>query len=202
MKSPWKFLAQFIPQRRSAETPESSIGYHPDTERSQSEAQQSSGLPLDVTDASRGSERDESRPTELKASTSDQFEREIDAAPGATARDDVEAFHAPTRRQSIESTVRSHALPVESGPNKKSPRAPPTKGLARAKRARTDTIAQSSAVANRGKSSQLSSPRDEAFFAEVAGLDEDIKQLRIQLARKLHLQNDQLKKMLERFDVS
>jgi hypothetical protein len=36
----------------------------------------------------------------------------------------------------------------------------------------------------------------------VAGLDEEIKQLRIQLAQKLHLQNVQLKKMLERFDVS
>jgi len=200
MKSPWKFLAQFIPHRRSAETPESSIGHDLDTERGQSEAEQSSGRAFDDAEASRGSERDESGPTELKTSTSDQFEREIAAAPGAAARDDVEAFHAPTRRQTIESTVRSHALPIEGGPHKEPPRALPTKGLARAKRTRTDTIAQSGAVENRGKSSQLSSSRD-AFFAEVAGLDEDIKQLRIQLARKLHLQNDQLKKMLERFDV-
>jgi hypothetical protein len=33
MKSPWKFLAPFIPKRRSAETPDSSIVHHPVTER-------------------------------------------------------------------------------------------------------------------------------------------------------------------------
>ncbi|QFI69476.1 hypothetical protein EKH55_4602 [Sinorhizobium alkalisoli] len=40
------------------------------------------------------------------------------------------------------------------------------------------------------------------FFHEVAILDEEIKMLRTQLAQKLHLQNVQLKKMLDRFDVS
>ncbi|QFI70613.1 hypothetical protein EKH55_5739 (plasmid) [Sinorhizobium alkalisoli] len=40
------------------------------------------------------------------------------------------------------------------------------------------------------------------FFQEVGTLEEEIKMLRTQLARKLHLQNVQLKKMLERFDVS
>ncbi|APG93011.1 hypothetical protein SAMCFNEI73_pA0034 (plasmid) [Sinorhizobium americanum] len=40
------------------------------------------------------------------------------------------------------------------------------------------------------------------FFHEAATLDEEIKTLRIHLAQKLQLQNGQLKKMLERFDVS
>jgi hypothetical protein len=62
-------------------------------------------------------------------------------------------------------------------------------------------VAQSTAVANKDQSAQSPSSR-ETFFDEVAGLDEEIKQLRIQLAQKLHLQNVQLKKMLERFDVS
>jgi hypothetical protein len=202
MKSPWKFLAQFIPQRRSAEASESSIGQHSDIERNKREPQQSSGLPPDATEDPLGSALEESQPAELLTSpTLDHLEPEMDATPAAAAPDDVDAFHAPKRRQTIESTLRSHVLPVENGPKKKSPRAPPTKGLTRAKRTRTDAIARSNAVANRSKSSQPASPRD-AFFAEVEGLDEDIKQLRIQLARKLHLQNDQLKKMLERFDVS
>lgn len=76
-----------------------------------------------------------------------------------------------------------------------------TKRPGRAKRTRTDIVAQSPAVANRDQNALASSPR-EAFFDEVADLDEEIKQLRIQLAQKLHLQNVQLKKMLERFDVS
>jgi hypothetical protein len=197
MKSPWKFLAQFMPQRRSAERRASSIGHDSETERRQSKAQHASGLRSDATESPRGSEIDESQPIELlTTSTANQSQRETDAA----ARDDAEEFHAPARRQTVESTAQLHEPQVESGPNKKPPRAPPTKGLERAKRIRTDAIAQSNAVANRGKSSQLSSPRD-AFFAEVASLDEDINQLRIQLAQKLHLQNDQLKKMLERFDV-
>ena len=79
------------------------------------------------------------------------------------------------------------------------PARPKRKG--RAKRTRTDMVAQSTAVANKDQNAQSSSSR-EAFFGEVAGLDEEIRQLRIQLAQKLHLQNVQLKKMLERFDVS
>ncbi|MDP9812185.1 hypothetical protein J2W42_005055 [Rhizobium tibeticum] len=48
----------------------------------------------------------------------------------------------------------------------------------------------------------VQTPPLDPFIGEVTGLDEDIKQLRNQLAQKLKLQNDQLKKMLERFDVS
>ena len=201
MKSPWKFLAKFIPQRRSAETPERSIGHDPDTERSQSEAQQWSGLPLDATEPSRGYDFDESRPADLKKSTSSPTEREIGVPLAVSVPDDVEVFHAPARRQTIRSTARSHALQVESGPNEKPRRTPPTKGLKRAKRLHTEVVSQTATVAKRDKSALASSSRD-AFFDEVASLDEDIKQLRIQLAQKLHLQNVQLKKMLKRFDVS
>jgi hypothetical protein len=38
------------------------------------------------------------------------------------------------------------------------------------------------------------------FFDEAASLDEDIKQLRNQLAQKLRLQNAQLRNMLKRFE--
>jgi hypothetical protein len=200
MKSPWKFLAQFIPQRRSAETPERSTGHDPDPERGQSEPQQSSGFPLDVTEDPRGSEHKESQPIEvLTTSTSDQFEPEIDPAPGVAVREDVKEFPVPARRRALRSTSKSYALRVESEPNEKSQRTPPTKKLERTKRTRADTIAQSAASV-RDKTDQASSSR-EAFFDEVVDLDEDIKQLKIQLARKLHLQNDQLKNMLKRFDV-
>ncbi|ASY66508.1 putative 21.7 KDA protein IN SYRB 5'REGION (ORF4) (plasmid) [Sinorhizobium sojae CCBAU 05684] len=61
--------------------------------------------------------------------------------------------------------------------------------------------AQSGVAPKHHQSLQPSSSRD-LFFHEVATLDEEIKMLRSQLAQKLHLQNVQLKKMLERFDVS
>jgi hypothetical protein len=53
-----------------------------------------------------------------------------------------------------------------------------------------------------GDKSAQASPSREAFFDEVVDVDEDINQLKVQLAHKLHLQNVQLKNMLKRFDVS
>jgi hypothetical protein len=61
--------------------------------------------------------------------------------------------------------------------------------------------AQSAIAPKHHQSLQPSSSRD-LFFQEVGTLEEEIKMLRTQLARKLHLQNVQLKKMLERFDIS
>ena len=61
--------------------------------------------------------------------------------------------------------------------------------------------AQTPVTATDHPSVQLPSSRD-LFFDEVALLDAEIKMLRNQLAQKLRLQNVQLKKMLERFDVS
>ncbi|AJD43711.1 hypothetical protein C9413_07830 [Rhizobium sp. SEMIA 4085] len=195
MRSPWKFLAQLTSQRRPAETRESSIGREADTEASESEAQQSSALPLNPTEASHGSEHNENRSAQLMAiTTSNETEREVDAARAVSVPVDVEEVRAPARHEVSQSSAEAQAVRLESETSKKSP--PP-----RTKRPRTDMVAQSTAVANRDKSAQFSSSR-EAFFDEVAGLDEEIKQLRIQFAQKLHLQNIQLKKMLARFDVS
>jgi hypothetical protein len=199
MKSPWKFLARFMPQPRPAETPESSIGNQPDIERPQDEAQQSTGLPLDVAVDPRGSEHDESRSAELKKSTASQNEQVISAPLAISVPDDVKAFHAPARRQTTRPTLRSRGPQAESEPDKKSPRTPLPKKLAREKRTHNDNIVQT--VAGAKDNTQALSSR-EPFFDEVASLDEDLKHLRIQLARKLHLQNDQLKKMLKRFDIS
>ncbi|WP_245472449.1 cytochrome P450 [Rhizobium jaguaris] len=69
-----------------------------------------------------------------------------------------------------------------------------------AKRIHADMAVQNAAVAGDNQIAQSSSRR-EAFFEEMARLDEEIKQLRSQLAQKLLLQNDQLKKMLERFEI-
>ena len=165
MKSPWKFLARFTSRRRSVETRESSTEHDADTEADESQAPQTSVLPLNTTEASGGSEHDESRSVEpVATATSNETERDVEAARA-----------------------------VSASPRPKRPE--------RAKRTRTDMVAQSPAIAHRDQNAQASSSR-ETFFEEVAVLDEDIKQLRIQLAQKLHLQNDQLKRMLARFEVS
>ena len=186
MKSPWKFLAQLTSRRRPAEPRENSIERDADTAASESQAQQTPALPLNPTETFGRSGHGENQAVEpLATTTSNEAEREVNAAPAVSAPVDADA----------------HALLPERETSKKPPRTPRTKKPGRAKRTRTDMVAQSPAVANRDQSAQPPSSR-EAFFDEVAGLDEEIKQLRIQLAQKLHLQNVQLKKMLERFDVS
>lgn len=198
MKSPWKYLAQFIAQRRSVETSEDSIASDPDSVKSKNAAQQSLGVPSETTEASGGIEQGRGPPAELETPTSSQNEHEAGVL-AVTVPDDIEEIQAPAGRQTIRSTARSYARRVESESNKKSPQTALTKKLERGKS--TDAVAQSAPVAARDRAPRASSSRD-AFFEEVANLDEEIKQLRIQLARKLLLQNDQLKKMLERFDVS
>ncbi|AVC46711.1 hypothetical protein RLV_0531 (plasmid) [Rhizobium leguminosarum bv. viciae] len=66
---------------------------------------------------------------------------------------------------------------------------------------RADAVVQNTTRTDKQQPEPLISPH-ESFFASVMSLDEDIKQLRKQLAEKLHLQNVQLKRMLERFDGS
>ncbi|MFN7102094.1 MAG: hypothetical protein ACK4N1_05670 [Pseudorhizobium sp.] len=41
---------------------------------------------------------------------------------------------------------------------------------------------------------------DSPFIVQIAKLDEEVQQLRLHLADKLRMQNEQLRKMLERYD--
>ncbi|WFU92065.1 hypothetical protein QA644_34840 (plasmid) [Rhizobium sp. CC1099] len=202
MKSPWKFLAQLTSQRRPPKTRESSIGHDADGEASESDAQQPSALPLNPAEASLGSEQGENRSVELVATTTpNETEREDDAKRAFSVPVDVEEVQTAARHEVSQSSAEAYAVWLKSETSDESPRTRRTKRTGRAKRTRTDMVARKTAVANRDESA-LSSSSSEAFFDEMAGLDEEIKQLRIQLARKLHLQNIQLKKMLVRFDIT
>ncbi|NTG75555.1 hypothetical protein G6M02_19695 [Agrobacterium rhizogenes] len=59
----------------------------------------------------------------------------------------------------------------------------------------------STVTTHQDQSAQSPSPL-KTFLDDAVSLDEEIKQLRSQLAQKLLLQNIQLKKMLQRFDAS
>jgi hypothetical protein len=63
-------------------------------------------------------------------------------------------------------------------------------------------VAETAITTSDGQDAQPVPSRGSEFFDEVAGLDGEIRQLRAALARKLSSQNAQLRKMLERFDVS
>ncbi len=202
MKSPWKLLSQLIPQRRSSAQRESSGGEEANTERSQSKANQLSGSTLGATDLFQRSAHGEDLPIERETTPlANCGERGVDGTPELAEDDDVKRLHTPAGRQPAWPTVR--ARPLETGtvsikePSRKSSR----RKQKHNKRIRTDKFADSDDIACEAKRAQARSSRDN-FFAELSSLDDAIKQLRIQLAQKLHLQNDQLKKMLARFDAS
>lgn len=202
MKSPWEFLSQLIPQRRSTIPRAISPEDVQDTEKSDVEAQQSSGSALVATEGFQGSERDPGRPTERPTTPlANKGEPGIDAEPEAPEHGVIKQLHAPAHRQPIRPAARSRPHQAESEPSKKPSRKRSSKKHERRKSIPTGTVAESAAVAHRKMSAPAPSTPD-AFLTEMSILDEDIKQLRIQLAHKLHLQNVQLKKMLARFDGS
>ncbi|TCU11758.1 hypothetical protein [Rhizobium sullae] len=202
MKSPWKFLAQLTSPRRPAEVRESSAGHNPNSKPSESEAQQSTVLPLNSTEAFPVSDRAENRPFDLGATTtSNRSERHPDAGGALSTPIDAEDIQTAAHQEVSRSGAEAHALVPRSRTRKKSPRAPLAKLSGRAKNARTDMVSQSNAPGNKDESAR-SSPSREAFFDEVEVLDDEIRRLRAELAQKLQLQNIQLKRMLERFDVS
>ncbi|ASY60755.1 putative 21.7 KDA protein IN SYRB 5'REGION (ORF4) (plasmid) [Sinorhizobium sp. CCBAU 05631] len=113
---------------------------------------------------------------------------------------DAEEVQTTARHEADHSGAEANSLVTKSAAAK-SPSKPRIKRRERGERANAQVAAQSAVPPKPHQSVQPSSSRD-LFFHEVATLDEEIEMLRTQLAQKLHLQNVQLKKMLERFEVS
>ncbi|MGO7133529.1 hypothetical protein AB9E06_22015 [Rhizobium leguminosarum] len=198
MKSPWKFLAQLTSRKRPVETRESSA--EDDAEVRESGARQTSTLSSDPTEASGRRDHDENPTVDLMARTTSEADGDPGVARAVSPPVDVEEVQAPADHAVSLPGIDAHALAPEIQTLRKSPRPSRTKRPGRAKRTRTDMVSESPTIAKSDQGAQSSSR--ESFFDEVASLDEDIRQLRGQLAQKLHLQNVQLEKMLERFDRS
>lgn len=198
MKTPWKFLAQLVSRRRpSAKAQESSIGNDANPKALESDVEHVSALPRSSAVAA--------GPPALQDVTVDR-ESADKASDDGVGRGlnppiDAEETRPIARHEAGHSGAGANALVPKSPASPKSRSRPRTKRKERVKRANTHVAAQSAAAPKRHQSLQPSSSRD-LFFHEVATLDEEIKMLRTQLAQKLHRQNVQLKKMLERFDIS
>ncbi|MGG7582142.1 hypothetical protein [Rhizobium sp. Nf11,1] len=105
---------------------------------------------------------------------------------------DAEDAQTPAESALRHSDTEPGELVAYSGPSIKSQRKPQTDRRQRAKRVDADVVAQGSVATNESQSIKSSSSGD-AFFDQVASLDNEIKQLRSMLAKKLYLQNVQLK---------
>ncbi|MBB4189623.1 hypothetical protein GGE07_006319 [Sinorhizobium terangae] len=202
MKTPWKFLVQLSSRRRPAKVQENSIAHDTDLEAREREAEDMPALPFDnPTEASSAPDPDAGVSVDQVSMLSDEPKNDPNLARAMSLPIDVQDANTPAPSETNHSGVEADALGLKSETSTKPQRKPPIKHRERPKRARAQVAARSSFVTNEAQSVQRPSSGD-PFFNEVVILDEEIKELRRLLAEKLRLQNVQLKKMLERFDVS
>ncbi|WP_081160611.1 hypothetical protein [Ensifer aridi] len=197
----WKFLAQLMSRRPSAEARESSIGNDTDSKALEREVDHTSALPPSSTVAASPPAHDEDVSVDQGSVVLDKAKGDGDVAQALKPPIDAEEAQTTARHQADHSGAEAHSLVPKSLANATSQSKPRVKRRERKKKADAHVAAQSAVGPKHHQSLQPSSSRD-LFFHEVATLDEEIKMLRSQLAQKLHLQNVQLKKLLERFDVS
>lgn len=195
MKTPWKFLAQLTSRRPSAKAQQSSTGNSTGSKPFGSEAEPTPALRLNFRVAASPPAHDEEVSVDYGSMASDKAKGDDDCAQALKQPMDAEEAQATARNEAAEASSSVGKSPER----KKSQSKPRVKRREPSKSANGESTAQS-AVAPKPNPS-LPSSRD-LFFHEAATLDEEIKMLRIHLAQKLQLQNGQLKKMLERFDVS
>lgn len=189
MKSPWKFIAQLTSRRVSAKAQDSSTGNDTDPKALESEVEHASArLPS-------------SKLVDQESSASDKAKgRDSVAQVIRPPIDDAQA-HAPAHREADNTVGEEPLLVRKYAVSTKSQTKARIKRRERGEKANAQVAAPTPVTAPDRRSMQLPSSR-ELLFDEVATLDAEIKMLRNQLAQKLRLQNVQLKKMLERFDVS
>lgn len=202
MKSPWKYLVGFRSGRRQAEAQESSIGDDPVPETFESEVEHPSALASNSREASDKPEHDGDVPVDQMATASNEPEGDLDVARAVLPSASVEDLRISNSDQADHSGAEAHAFVQARETRTQSPRIPRSKRPERPKRARVRAATQSAVDINEDQSAQSLTFKEPSLFDEVAGLDEEIKQMKRLLAQKLYLQNLQLKKMLERFDVS
>ncbi|MDX0680128.1 hypothetical protein GOD67_06960 [Sinorhizobium medicae] len=204
MKAPWKSLAQLTSRRPSAKAQESSLGNDTDPKAHGGEVEHTSALPPNSTVAASPPAREEDVSVDQGSVAFGHSDETIgDDVVSQALKPPIAAEKAqtPARHEADHSGVEAYSLVPQSAASTKLESKPRIKRRDRGKRGNFG-VATQRAVAPKYHQSLPPSSSSDLFFDEVASLDEDIKMLRSQLAQKLHLQNVQLKKMLERFEIS
>ncbi|WP_244427768.1 hypothetical protein [Sinorhizobium fredii] len=171
-----------------------------DSKALESEAEHTSALPPRSTVAAGPPAHDEDVSVDQGAVASEKAKGDDDVAQALEPPIDAEEVQTTPRQESDDSGSEANSLVPKSAATNW-PSKPRIKRREPGIRANAHLDWSSAVPPKPHQSLQPSSSRD-LFFHEVATLDEEIKVLRTQLAEKLHLQNVQLKKMLERFDFS
>ncbi|WP_028055614.1 hypothetical protein [Sinorhizobium medicae] len=200
MKAPWKYLARLTSRRPAAEAQQSSLGSDTAPKALESEGEHTSALPPSTAGVSPPA-HEEDLLVDQGSVASDQAKGDDDVTHALAPPFDAEEAQTQGGHKANHSSPKANSVVPKSTANTKLESKPPIKRREPGKRANGHLAAQSVVAPKQHQSLPPLSPR-ELFFHDAATLDEEIKILRTELAKKLHLQNDQLKKMLERFNVS
>ncbi|MQV97184.1 hypothetical protein GHK46_07065 [Sinorhizobium medicae] len=201
MKTPWKYLARLNWGRSSPKAQPSSAGNEIGSKTLQIEVEHTSALPSSPAVAANPPAQDEDVWIDQGPIASDKAEGRNDVAQVLEPPTGADEAQASARDEAGGLGTEMSSLVEEGAPSAKSQSKPRIRRRERGRRANARVAAQSAAAAKRHDNLQRRSSR-ELFFHELATLDEEIKTLRMQLAQKLHLQNVQLKTMLERFEIT
>jgi hypothetical protein len=201
MKTPWRFFADLASRRRPTKTQESSIGHSTDPDAFENQGDWTQLTPSPSQETPITVDRNENTALNQVPVASNEAEGDSEAARPLEPTADVEEARATAPSDARQPRAEADVSTPKSSASVKPYGAPAVQHRERTKRTRADPVVRDVVIAHDGQSAQSSSSRD-PFFDDAASLDQDIKQLRNELAQKLRLQNAQLKKMLERFGVS
>ena len=185
MKSPWKYLVELASLGRAAKEPERAPETTADKPHTPPDA------PADVPPAPSLPDR---AITEPMVAASNELAANLDAA----ITDSVATPVDQSREAGTLSIDRSTAALLPDRARSTQPSR--SNGQTRTKAKNVTNVAVDGGVPFGGEISAVPLP-PMTFLEEVTALDEEIMQLRRQLAAKLRLQNTQIKKMLDRYDV-
>lgn len=181
MKSPWKYLVELASLGRAAKEPERALETTTDKPDTPPEA------PADAPQTPSLPDRAIAEPMVAASNeTANNLDDEITDAVAARAKQTEESVNL-----SIAALLPDRARSTQ--PSR-------SNGQTRIKAKRVKNVTRDGDVPFGGENS-AATPAPMTFLEEVAALDQEIMQLRRQLAAKLRSQNTHLKKMLDRYDA-
>ncbi|MEJ7016005.1 hypothetical protein [Sinorhizobium meliloti] len=201
MKAPWKFLARLTSRRPAAKAQESSLGNETDPEAFDDQVKYTSALPLNSTAVASPPPHEQNVSVDQGWVASDKAKGDDDTGQALKPPIDAEEAQTTARHEANQSGAEANLLVPKSAASTKPQGKPRIKRRERGKRVNANVATQRAVAPKHHQSVPPSSAR-KLFFDELAILDEEIQVLRTQLVQRLHLQNIQLKKMLERFEAS
>ncbi|MEK1929290.1 MAG: hypothetical protein AAAC47_05790 [Pararhizobium sp.] len=138
-------------------------------------------------------------PDPMSSGSASEYAGDANVAPAATPSVDGAVFEGPQHEANRRA---AEAVAQEVQPVSRLLRTPRGAARKRAKPAPARGIAHISMGVHEDQSAQSRAARAPISFDEVAILDAENKRLKRLLAEQLHARNAQLRKMLERFDIT